>query len=440
MSTQDIGRKLRERRQQRGLELDAAAKTTRIRKQTLQALEQGEFDSLPSAAQVRGFLRAYATYLELDPKPLLAELKPAKVEEPASPVAGAPTPRGGSASSQANAQAAATFAALGTELRQRRESMQLTPLEVEENTHIPEHYLARLEKGEFDSFPSPTQARGMLGNYADFLGLESDALLLRYAEALQQRFQARALEKPARPARNRPALPQLKFRLPDWAQPLLTRDIVFGAAASLGLLVFLLFSIGRILSTRAAEQPQPTAPPLVNLLLPSASATLGALTAPASTEESINLLEQPTANPGLVGEATIQAASTGNIAVRLVATQRSWMRVTVDGRVEFEGRTIPGQSYNFAANGQILLLTGNAAALRVFFNDQDLGILGIYGEVVQVVFNAQGAATPTVSPTPTIDPQILTSTANAALTPSATPSPTATSTPTPTINSGSPTP
>ncbi len=438
MSTQDIGRKLRDQRQQRGLDLDAAAKATRIRKQTLQALEQGEFDSLPSAAQVHGFLRAYANYLELDPEPLLAELKPVKIEEPTPSATGNQPPAAASNASQANQQATLAFAALGAELRQRRKSMELTLLEVEENTHIPEHYLTRLEKGDFDTFPSPTQARGMLGNYAEFLGLESDALLLRYAEALQQRFQARALEKPVRSARVRPTLPAFKFRLPDWAQPLLTRDIAFGAAAGLGLLVFLLFSIGRILSTRAAEQIQPTAPPLVNLLLPSASATLGAFTTPAITQESINLLEQPTTNPGLVGDATIQAASTGNIAVRLLATQRTWMRVIVDGRVEFEGRTVPGQSYNFAADGQILLLTGNAAALRVFYNDQDLGVLGIYGEVVQVVFNAQGAATPTVSPTPTINPQILTSTAGAAQTPSATPS--ATATPTPTVDSGSPTP
>lgn len=436
MSTQDIGRKLRDQRQQRGLDLDAAAKATHIRKHYLQSLEQGEFDSLPSGAQVRGFLRAYATYLELDPKPLLAELKPANVEEPLPAATGEQAPAVPNASA-ANQQASLAFTAIGAELRQRRKSMELTMLEVEENTHIPEHYLTRLENGDFDSFPSPTQARGMLGNYAEFLGLESEALLLRYAEALQQRFQARALEKPDRPKRLRPSLPALKFRLPDWAQPLLTRDIAFGAAAGLGLLVFLLFSIGRILSTRAAEQVQPTAPPLVNLLLPSPSATLGAFATSAGTEEAINLLEQPTANPGLVGEATIEVGS-GNIAVRLLAIQRTWMRVTVDGRVEFEGRTLPGQSYNFAANGQILLLTGNAAALRVFFNDQDLGVLGIYGEVVQVVFNAQGAATPTVSPTPTIDPVILTSTAGAAQTPSATPS--ATATPSPTIDSGSPTP
>jgi hypothetical protein len=105
------------------------------------------------------------------------------------------------------------------------------------------------------------------------------------------------------------------------------------------------------------------------------------------------------------------------------------MRVIADGRVEFEGRTLPGESYAFTAAGQIVLLTGNGSALRAFLNDQDLGILGLYGQVVEVVFSAEGAATPTLSPTPTIDPGILTATSEAALTPSATPTPTGTPTP-----------
>ncbi len=437
MSAQEVGHRLQEQRKQRGLGLDAAAKATRIRKHYLHSLEQGDFAALPSAAQVRGFLRAYAKYLQLDAEELLAQLKPAPQETTPiqQPLAGPADV----AVSSASQQTATAFAAIGQELRQRREKIELSILEVEEHTHIPEHYLARLERGEFDSFPSPTQARGMLSNYADFLGLEGDTLLLKYAEALQQRFQARAVEKPKRKSPVRPILSELKFRLPDWAQPLLSRDIAFGAVAGIGLIAFLLFGISRVLATRAAEEPQPTAPPLVDLLLPSPSTNGGTITATLANG-SINLLEQQTPTAGLLGEATIQSADSGNISLRLLSTQRTWMRVTVDGHVEFEGRTLPGQSYDFRAKGQILLLTGNASALRVFFNNQDLGVLGIYGEVIQVVFNAQGVSTPTVSPTPTINPEILTSTAKAALTPSATPSPSVTPSPTPTIDSGSPTP
>ena len=90
---------------------------------------------------------------------------------------------------------------------------------------------------------------------------------------------------------------------------------------------------------------------------------------------------------------------------------------------------MPGNSYSYTAANQIVLLTGNGSALRAFLNEQDLGILGVFGQVIEVVFSHEGAATPTVSPTPTIDPGILTATANALLTPSATPSTTATPSP-----------
>lgn len=432
MSTQDLGRALREQREQRGLSLEQAANSTRIRRHYLAALEEGEFGALPSAAQVRGFLRAYAEYLDMDSEQLLEQLKPAAPvsTETATPAVATPSkPAKVEPIVEAEAATPESFLAIGDQLRQRREQMELTLLEVEENTHIPEHYLARLEKGQFDTFPSPTQARGMLGNYAEFLGLESEALLLSYAEALQARFQARLAAKPERPKIARPKLPPLKFRLPDWAQPLLTRDIAFGALAAFTLLAFLIFSISRVLTTQAGQEIQPTAPPLADVLLPSSTplGTPGAI----GTGESINLLSQQTSTPGLLGQATIQVTGSGAINLRLLATQRTWMRITVDGNIVFEGRTTPGQSYNFAANGQILLLTGNGSGLRAFLNDQDLGIVGVFGEVVNMVFTSQGAATPTVSPTPTIDPNVLTATSNALLTPSATPSPTATETPEP---------
>jgi hypothetical protein len=41
------------------------------------------------------------------------------------------------------------------------------------------------------------------------------------------------------------------------------------------------------------------------------------------------------------------------------------------------------------------VLTGNGAALQIFFNDQDLGLMGQYGQVVHRIYGAAGAQTPT---------------------------------------------
>jgi transcriptional regulator with XRE-family HTH domain len=66
-----IGKALREAREQLGLTLDQVERSTRIRKVRLEALEAGDFASLPSQVQVQGFLRNYADFLGLDHEHIL---------------------------------------------------------------------------------------------------------------------------------------------------------------------------------------------------------------------------------------------------------------------------------------------------------------------------------------------------------------------------------
>jgi cytoskeleton protein RodZ len=66
-----IGQTLREAREQLGLTLEEVERSTRIRKVRLEALERGDFESLPSRVQVQGFLRNYADFLGLDPDDIL---------------------------------------------------------------------------------------------------------------------------------------------------------------------------------------------------------------------------------------------------------------------------------------------------------------------------------------------------------------------------------
>jgi cytoskeleton protein RodZ len=62
----EIGATLREARERRQLTWEQVETDTKIRAKYLRALEEEEFDSLPSGTYVRGFLRAYASYLGLD--------------------------------------------------------------------------------------------------------------------------------------------------------------------------------------------------------------------------------------------------------------------------------------------------------------------------------------------------------------------------------------
>ena len=62
----EIGNSLREARQRRELDFPELEQGTKIRAKYLRALEDEQFDQLPSATYVKGFLRTYATYLGLD--------------------------------------------------------------------------------------------------------------------------------------------------------------------------------------------------------------------------------------------------------------------------------------------------------------------------------------------------------------------------------------
>jgi cytoskeleton protein RodZ len=60
-----VGEYLRSVREARGLNLDEASRVTKIGKNYLVAIEEGQFEKLPNAAYIKGFIRLYATYLGL---------------------------------------------------------------------------------------------------------------------------------------------------------------------------------------------------------------------------------------------------------------------------------------------------------------------------------------------------------------------------------------
>ena len=66
---------------------------------------------------------------------------------------------------------------VGARLRRTREQRQLSLDEVAEVTRLRLHYLRALENDDLSAMPSAAQARGFLRIYADYLGLEIDALL-----------------------------------------------------------------------------------------------------------------------------------------------------------------------------------------------------------------------------------------------------------------------
>ena len=85
----------------------------------------------------------------------------------------------------------------------------------------------------------------------------------------------------------------------------------------------------------------------------------------------------------------------------IVALQRAYLQVTVDSKVVFDGRVQPGSVYTYSGQKSIELLTGSAAALEVYFNQEFQGKLGEVGQVIKLSFDEKGLTTPV----PTLTPQ-----------------------------------
>ncbi len=281
------------------------------------------------------------------------------------------------------------FIEIGHELRGRRELLSLHLEEVERNTHVKAHYLDALERGAIDDLPSTVQTRGMLSNYATFLDLDVDTLLLRFADALQARYRER---NPQKPPGRKPGQP-IVANLPPM-RSFIAGDLVFGVGVVLLLVGFAIWGVSRVLTLQSQQNVEATAPSISEILLASPEAP--AVTSTPTPDTIQSFPGQPTITvviPTLSGDVNVQ--------VNLVAAERTYMRVIVDGEVVFEGRVVPGSAYPFEAQDRVEVLVGNGAAIRIVYNGQDLGLLGSFGQVVNNIYRADEVVTPTGLPTMT---------------------------------------
>ena len=85
---------LRAERERRGLKVEEVASQMRLSRHQVEALERGDYDALPGAIFVRGFIRNYAKLLQIDPESLLETM--ARPQESIIPpkVEGIPFPSG----------------------------------------------------------------------------------------------------------------------------------------------------------------------------------------------------------------------------------------------------------------------------------------------------------------------------------------------------------
>lgn len=312
----------------------------------------------------------------------------------------------------------AIMAEIGVKLRERREMISLTVAEVERHTHLRAAFIKALEEGAFDKLPSTVQTRGMLSNYASFLGMDVDEILLRYADVLQARHREKYVETPREKIETqvKPAMPFLRT--------FIAGDLIFGLLMAAVLVGLAIWGVGRIVSVQE-ERVEPTAPSIAEVLGDASEPTAS----PESTLAPVGESSAATPEAGGEGFTTPEALaspSDANVVVSVFALERVFVRISVDGNAAFEGRMAPRETKVFEAENQVVILTGDASALRITYNGTDLGLMGGPGEVLSRVYSVSGVSTPTatVSPTATNTPLTTpTFTPTVTRTPTATPAP-----------------
>lgn len=247
---------------------------------------------------------------------------------------------------------------IGRVLEQARKDRGLSLEEAERATKIRKRYLVGLERDDYSVLPDAVYAQGFLKTYANFLGLDGAGL-------------SRDLRARRKPRRER----GLSYDAPPksgFEQPIINPGGVSGtekrkiprstivtlavAALVIAALVGALYFVG--LNVRASVGEE------------------------APAEVSADGEGRGAAGEGSGGEQISNGETLDTLRVGLkVEGSPAWLRVRSDSETVFERVAEPGYSRTFEARRVVGIEAGNAGAVSVEVNGQDVGPLGEPGEV-----------------------------------------------------------
>ncbi len=405
------GSDLKKIREGRNISLEQVASATRIRLAILQDLEDEEYSELSSSTQTKGFLKLYADFLGLEDeaepevvvataapqtpsdtlevvqpvtdsidKKIVENVEPALEEVPTLEQPLLQDPQAEATKSEEPSESAEDLMAIGRELAARRRYLNVTWDVIEEETHIPEDQLRNIERGDLDAFINPMQFRGLLQAYTRFLNLDVAAIMIRYVDAIQKRRTEKSSSK-KRTVRPIKVLPPFLVNL----RRFFTLDLFFGTLMIVGIVGFLIWGISRMTFLQNDPEPTGTLPAVADILLSEPTEIATPIEATVE-EESVQVI--PTSTPFYIASET-----ESNLEIVLLIRQNTWLRVTSDREVLFQGRQSAGNVLTYTGEEQIELETGNIASIEIIFNQQSLEpISDVIGTPARLLFSAEGMA------------------------------------------------
>jgi cytoskeletal protein RodZ len=257
-------------------------------------------------------------------------------------------------------------------LRSERERLGKDLKEVAQVTRIKYSYLKAIEEADFKNLPARVYTRAYIRDYAKYLGVSPDSTIEDYERFLAERDNLLAPHKTA--THEKDAVVLAKDAVSDNPHVPKTRNI----SAPL----FKIFSILIVVS-------------VVGLLL------YGTQTREFGVTERVEY--QPPQPTQVVPTNTTQDTSEGQSiykttedapqerpvkpfkhSLNIVATERVWLQVLIDGKEKKEMTLNPGETLTYAAQDSFSLIIGNAGGIKLRFDDKNLDNLGESGRVVKI--------------------------------------------------------
>lgn len=228
---------------------------------------------------------------------------------------------------------------VGNSLREIRKASGFSVSELSARTRIPESVIEDLEQDDFSSSGGTAYARGHIRNIASICGVNADEVLIKFeSQTIPLNKSIRELLNENNVTLSRPAKKSVSWKS------------LTGIAAG----IFAFAIIGGLIVT------------------------------------SSNNVSNPITNSGQSDSGPVAARTDGvNVTVKAV-NGLSWVAASdSSGTTLFSGRIRQGEEQIFQDDQLIYLVLGNAGALELIVNGENLGTAGAVGEVVRLEFGPQ---------------------------------------------------
>jgi cytoskeleton protein RodZ len=229
---------------------------------------------------------------------------------------------------------------VGASLKAARTELAISVEKVAAKIRVRPRIIEDIEADNYKTSGGATYARGHIKTLGQLYGMDVDALLSQFDASLVMD------ETPISELLEEMKTPKEKSA-PSWK--------LFGAVASFAILGILGYQV--VPGNFSSSDSQ--------------------VTSTSSSNSENKDVEAPAVASATKGVTLILAATAGT----------SWVKVDgADGQTKFEGKLRTGQSQEFFDNQLIRVVIGNAGAINLTYNGEDLGTSGRIGEVLRLEF------------------------------------------------------